>query len=181
LPRAAIRWLARQWEIPMAQARPWVCRRQCGREQPFLAALRDRFAAHNTALGLDRHAAVPAETRARIRGELAVEWFGQEHGRTPRDQVELVSALARWSWPAPSAVGGYDLTFSPVKSVSALWAIADPTVAAKIEQAHPAKVPASALRQALARIPWTREGTGGHMLLPWSVSKISTIAAFWSV
>jgi TrwC relaxase len=142
----------------MAQARPWVCRRQCGREQPFLAALRDRFAAHNTALGLDRHAAVPAETRARIRGELAVEWFGQEHGRTPRDQVELVSALARWSRPAPSAVGGYDLTFSPVKSVSALWAIADPTVAAKIEQAHPAKVPASALRQALARIPWTREG-----------------------
>jgi len=80
--------------------------RQGGREQPFLAALRDRFAAHNTALGQPAHTAVPAETRARIRGELAAEWFQQEHGRTPRDQLELVSALARWSRPAPSAVGG---------------------------------------------------------------------------
>src|SRR5215213_10527362 len=67
--------------------------RQGGREQPFLAALRERFAAHNTRRGLPAHAAVPAGTRARIRSELAAEWFQQEHGRTPGDQLELVSAL----------------------------------------------------------------------------------------
>jgi conjugative relaxase-like TrwC/TraI family protein len=134
--------------------------RQGGREQPFLAALRDRFAAHNTTLGLDPRAAVPAETRARIRSELAADWFQQEHGRTPRDHLELVSALARWSRPAPSAVGGYDLTFSPVKSVSTLWAIADPPVAAKIEQAHHAAV-AAALRFVEDHALFTREGTGG--------------------
>jgi conjugative relaxase-like TrwC/TraI family protein len=134
--------------------------RQGGREQQFLAALRDRFAAHNTALGLPAYAAVPAETRARIRSELAADWFRQDHGRTPSDQLELVSALARWSRPAASAVGGYDLTFSPVKSVSALWAIADSAVAAKIEQAHHSAV-AAALRFVEDHALFTREGTGG--------------------
>jgi conjugative relaxase-like TrwC/TraI family protein len=134
--------------------------RKGGQEQPFLAALRDRFAAHNTMLGLPAHAAVAAETRARIRSELAAEWFQQAEGRAPRDQLELVSALARWSRPVPSAVGGYDLTFSPVKSVSALWAIADPAVAARVEQAHHAAV-AAALRFVEDYALFTREGTGG--------------------
>ena len=95
-------------------------------EQPFQAALRARFADHNTALGLPRRAALPAEVRARLRGELAAEWFRQQEGRDPKGDLELASALARWSRPAPAAVGGYDLTFSPVKSVSTLWALADP-------------------------------------------------------
>src|SRR5215207_6255255 len=134
--------------------------RQGGREQPFLAALRDRLAAHNTTLGLPAHAAVPADIRARIRSGLAAEWFQQEHGRTPRDQLELVSALARWSRPAPSAIGGYDLTFSPVKSVSTVWAVADPALAARIEQAHHSAV-AAALRFVEDHALFTREGTGG--------------------
>jgi conjugative relaxase-like TrwC/TraI family protein len=38
------------------------------------------------------------------------------------------------------SVAGYDLTFSPVKSVSAMWALADPRVAAEVEAAHTAAV-----------------------------------------
>lgn len=38
--------------------------------------------------------------------------------------------------PCRVAVASYDLTFSPVKSVSTLWALADPSTAATIEQAH---------------------------------------------
>ncbi len=68
--------------------------------------------------------------------------------------------MARWSRPAPAAVGGYDLTFSPVKSISALWAIADLPVAAQIERAHQAAV-AAALRFIEDRALFTREGTGG--------------------
>jgi conjugative relaxase-like TrwC/TraI family protein len=129
-------------------------------EQPFLAALRTRFADHNAALGLPRHAALQAQVRARLRGELATEWFRQQEGREPKGDLELASALARWSRPAPAAVGGYDLTFSPVKSVSTLWALADPHVAAQIEQAHHAAV-AAALRFIEDRALFTREGTGG--------------------
>src|SRR4029450_2201656 len=105
-------------------------------EQPFLAALRARFADNNIKLGLPRHAALPVEVRARLRGELAAEWFRPREGRDPKGALELGSALARWSRPPPAAVGGYDLPFSPVKSVSTLWALADPHVAAQIEEAH---------------------------------------------
>src|SRR5215203_5678593 len=129
-------------------------------EQPFQAALRARFADHNTALGLPRRAALPAEVRARLRGELAAEWFRLQEGRDPKGDLELASALARWSRPAPAAVGGYDLTFSPVKSVSTLWAIAEPAVAARIERAHQAAV-AAALRFLEDHALYTREGAGG--------------------
>jgi conjugative relaxase-like TrwC/TraI family protein len=57
-------------------------------------------------------------------------------------------------------VAGYDLTFSPVKSVSTLWAVADPAVAAVIERAHQ-----SAVKDALAFIEkhalFTRAGPQG--------------------
>jgi conjugative relaxase-like TrwC/TraI family protein len=129
-------------------------------EQPFLAALRARFTDHNAALGLPRRAALPAEVRARLRGEVAAKWFRQQEGRDPKGDLELASALARWSRPAPAAVGGYDLTFSPVKSVSTLWAIADPAVSAQIERAHHAAV-AAALRFLEDHALYTREGTGG--------------------
>jgi conjugative relaxase-like TrwC/TraI family protein len=60
----------------------------------------------------------------------------------------------------PDAVAGYDLTFSPVKSVSALWAIARPEVATAIERAH-----SDAVSDALAFLEshaiFTREGTDG--------------------
>ena len=75
-------------------------------EHPFLAALRARFADHDTKLGLPRRAALPAEVRARLRGELAAEWFRQQEGRNPKGDLELASALARWSRPAPAAGGG---------------------------------------------------------------------------
>ena len=57
-------------------------------------------------------------------------------------------------------MAGYDLTFSPVKSVSTLWAVADPAVAAVIERAHQA-----AVKDALAFIEkhalFTRTGPQG--------------------
>jgi hypothetical protein len=50
--------------------------------------------------------------------------FAERHGRPPADARELTGHLARVSRPASTAVAGYDLTFSSVKSVSVLWAIA---------------------------------------------------------
>jgi hypothetical protein len=78
-------------------------------EQPFQAALRAPFADHNTAQGVPRRPALPAEVRARLRGELAAEGFRQQKGLDPKGDLELASALARWLRPAPAEVGGYDL------------------------------------------------------------------------
>src|SRR4051794_30124618 len=58
------------------------------------------------------------------------------------------------------SVAGYDLTFSPVKSVSALWALADPAIAAQIEAAHKAAV-ADTIGWLERTAVYTRLGSGG--------------------
>jgi hypothetical protein len=77
--------------------------------------------------------AVAAADRARIRTDVGREFFRAEHGRDPVDARELAGQIAKDSRPRAQTVAGYDLTFSPVKSVSTLWAVADPRVAAAIE------------------------------------------------
>jgi conjugative relaxase-like TrwC/TraI family protein len=64
------------------------------------------------------------------------------------------------SRPQAQTVAGFDLTFSPVKSVSTLWAVADPQVAAQIERAHHAAVQ-DALRFLEEHALFTREGAQG--------------------
>jgi conjugative relaxase-like TrwC/TraI family protein len=107
---------------------------------PFRLEVAKRIAAINTAAGLPAGAPLPASDRARVRTEVAREFFRAEHGREPMDARELVGQIAKDSRPRTQTVAGYDLTFSPVKSVSTLWAVADPAVAAVIERAHQAAV-----------------------------------------
>ena len=111
-----------------------------GDVSPFRLEVAKRIAAINTAAGLPAGAPLPAADRARVRTEVAREFFLAEHGREPIDARELAGQIAKDSRPRTQTVAGYDLTFSPVKSVSTLWAVADPAVAAVIERAHQAAV-----------------------------------------
>jgi DNA primase catalytic core len=126
----------------------------------FRLEIAKRIAGINEAAGLPVDWPVPADQRARVRTAVAREFFVAEHGRQPQDARELAGLIATHSRPRTQAVAGYDLTFSPVKSVSTLWAVADPNVAARIELAHQ-----SAVKDALAFIEnhalFTREGTNG--------------------
>jgi len=97
---------------------------------------------------------------AQARSELAREWFERDHGRSPASARELSDALRRYSRPRQTAVAGFDLTFSPVKSVSALWAVAPVEVARAIESAHDAAV-RDALDFIEREVLFTREGRGG--------------------
>jgi conjugative relaxase-like TrwC/TraI family protein len=127
---------------------------------PFRLEVARRFTVINTAARLPAGAPLPAADRARVRTEVAREFFLAEHGREPIDARELAGQIAKDSRPRTQTVAGYDLTFSPVKSVSTLWAIADPKVAAVIERAHQA-----AVQDALALIEkhalFTRTGPQG--------------------
>jgi TrwC relaxase len=111
-----------------------------GDVSPFRLEVAKRVAAMNVGAGLPAGAPVPAADRARVRTEVARQFFLIEHGREPVDARELAGQIAKDSRPRTQTVAGYDLTFSPVKSVSVLWAVADPTVAAVIERAHQAAV-----------------------------------------
>jgi conjugative relaxase-like TrwC/TraI family protein len=107
---------------------------------PFRVEVAMRIAALNAAIGEPVDASVAAADRARIRTQVAREFFVAEHRRAPIDARELAGQIAKSSRPRAQTVAGFDLTFSPVKSVSTLWAVADPAVAAAIERAHQAAI-----------------------------------------
>lgn len=127
---------------------------------PFRMEVAQRLGDWNEDRGHPRDWAVPVDDRARIRTEVATEFFRSEHGRDPEDAREIAATIAKNSRPRTTAVAGYDLTFSPVKSVSALWAVADPQTAARIERAHQAAVK-DALRFIEEHALYTRTGTNG--------------------
>ena len=97
--------------------------------------------------------------RAGIRNDIAREHFVERFSRTP-SPLELSSEVARLSRDPGTACAGFDVTFTPVKSVSALWAVASTELAARIEEAHNAAV-ADALRFLEQRALFTRRGHGG--------------------
>ncbi|WP_336029268.1 MobF family relaxase [Geodermatophilus sp. FMUSA9-8] len=126
----------------------------------FRARCVQRFADANAARGRPRDAPLPEEERARIRSETARDMFAAAHGRPPANARELSGFIARASRPATRAVAGWDLTFSPVKSVSALWALAPRAVARQVEAAHAAAV-ADTLAWLEETAAFTRLGAGG--------------------
>jgi conjugative relaxase-like TrwC/TraI family protein len=130
-----------------------------GDVSPFRVEVAKRIATRQTAGQLGDEP-VSATDRARIRTEVAREFFREQHGRDPIDAREVAAAIAKESRSRTQTVAGYDLTFSPVKSVSTLWAVADPHLAAQIEEAHQA-----AVQDALSFIErhalFTRQGRNG--------------------
>jgi len=66
---------------------------------------------------------VPVGLRAEIRTDIAREQFVGRFGRIP-SPLELSSEVARLSRDPGTACAGFDVTFTQVKSVSALWVVA---------------------------------------------------------
>ncbi|WP_280479063.1 MobF family relaxase [Nocardia asiatica] len=106
----------------------------------FRKLCRKAFEEHNSSHGSDLHAPIPDAERARIRTRVAFDMFTDEYGRAPQDARELSGWVAKNSRPNSTAVAGFDITFSPVKSVSVLWALAPRGIAEKIEAAHQAAI-----------------------------------------
>ena len=126
--------------------------------RPLRVEVTKAIAQHNMALGLAGNARVTAEVRTQIRTDVGTEMFMDWHGRPPADLPELSGFIASASRPATTAVAGFDLVFSPVKSVSALWAIASPQVSAQIQQAQQCAV-ADTLGWLERDAAFTRTGT----------------------
>ncbi|MGO9349428.1 MAG: MobF family relaxase [Mycobacterium sp.] len=113
--------------------RPFV---SSGKENRFTTRLREAYRDYNTTIGNDPQARLSPDIRARIRTAVGREMFAETYARPPADERELSGFIASNSRAATTAVAGYDLTFTPVKSVSTLWAIAPPPIARLIEDCH---------------------------------------------
>jgi conjugative relaxase-like TrwC/TraI family protein len=120
----------------------------------------EAFVDYNRSQGVKWSTPVPDDVRARIRTEIATTMFREEYSRPPAGERELSGWVARHSRQATTAVAGWDITFSPAKSVSVLWALAPRPVAAKIEAAHRSAV-ADALRYLEEEVAYTRLGARG--------------------
>ncbi|WP_423185161.1 MobF family relaxase [Arthrobacter sp. NyZ413] len=62
--------------------------------------------------------------------------FLDTHGRRPSTKEELGRFITVQLRPQQTAVAGFDLTFTPVKSVSVLWALGGETGRTLVEDAH---------------------------------------------
>ena len=127
---------------------------------PFLVEVAREFSAFNLERGQVWNAAIPDGDRARIRTDVGARMFTDAFGRPPTDARELSGFIASSSRQATSAVAGLDLTFSPVKSISTLWALAPLEVAEQVEQAHQAAV-ADAIGWLESSVAYTRTGRAG--------------------
>ncbi|WP_340541031.1 MobF family relaxase [Nocardioides sp. GXZ039] len=135
-------------------------RRTASEPHQFVVECAREYEAYNVAIGNPRTAPVPEKERALIRTRIGKTLFTEYHGRPPADSRELSGFIARESRPREQACAGFDLTFSPVKSVSALWAVADRDTSRTIEQAHEAAV-RDTLDWLEREIIYTRRGANG--------------------
>jgi conjugative relaxase-like TrwC/TraI family protein len=101
-----------------------------------------------------------AEDRAAVRQQVGRERFRGEHGRDPVDVAELRQFISAQARPARQPVAGYDLVFTPAKSVSVLWALGAQATRVAVEQAHAAAV-ARAMAYLERNAAFTRQGAGG--------------------
>jgi conjugative relaxase-like TrwC/TraI family protein len=131
-----------------------------GDASAFRVEVAKRIASEHGPAGQLEQEPVSAADRAQVRTEVAREFFRAKHGRDPIDAREIAATIAKESRPHTQTVAGFDLTFSPVKSVSTLWAVADPKVAAQIELAHQAAVQ-DALTFIERHALFTRQGRNG--------------------
>ena len=106
------------------------------------------------------HRAPNAEERRVIRVREGAQAFRTAKGRQPADKEELGRFITAATRPTQQAVAGFDLVFSPAKSVSTLWGLGDNETRKAIEDEHEAAISDTVgylEREAIA----TRAGTNG--------------------
>ncbi|ROS48757.1 MobF family relaxase [Frigoribacterium sp. PhB118] len=81
-----------------------------------------------------------ADERRAIRVREGVQAFRAAKGRPPADKEELGRFITAASRPTQQAVAGFDLVFSPAKTVSTLWGLGDNDTRQVIERAHEAAI-----------------------------------------
>ncbi|MBM7231084.1 relaxase domain-containing protein [Dietzia cinnamea] len=98
------------------------------------------------------------------RGELAEKigrpFYMESGGYSHASGADVIAWVNRERDQVKQAVAGFDFTFSPVKSVSVLWALADEQTASLIAALHHEAV-AEALAWAEDNALYTRQGRGG--------------------
>ncbi len=121
---------------------------------PYLAAVKDATAA----AAKDAGKALSAGERQRVRLDVAQSFFRDANGRDglPKELTEFIRGQES---KVRHPVAGYDLVFTPQKSISALWGLGDAAAKDAVERAHTEAVNET-LEWIQAEAGFTRRGTG---------------------
>ncbi|KAA0922040.1 MobF family relaxase [Rhodococcus sp. ANT_H53B] len=110
-----------------------------GRKFPEFSNDIELLREHKAAVGEFRseHGHAPSKAQSQqIMDEVGTRLFTDGHGRPPEDQRELRSWISAQKSRVRQPVAGYDLVFTPPKSVSVMWALADDGTRREIERIH---------------------------------------------
>lgn len=113
----------------------------------------------NAGQGRPSRAEIPDDVKAEIRTRVGLDTFIEAHGRAPLTRSEL-DGHVKSQMRRNQACAGYDISFSPVKSVSVLWAVADADLANQIAACHDDAV-AEAMSWLESEMTYTRQGRNG--------------------
>ncbi len=121
----------------------------------FTKALNEEYGRH-----FRLHDSPPTDAeRKEIRNRVAGQMFRNAHGRDATG-VELATFVANNTAPRQQSVAGYDLVFTPTKSVSMAWGLGEENLRSGIEAAHEAAI-ADVVSYLEDNAIYARRGRGG--------------------
>lgn len=106
-----------------------------------------------------KHTDPTTEEVQNIRHRVGAVMYRAQHGVEPTDK-QLVAFIARESKPKSNSVAGYDMVFTPPKSVSMAWGLGDESLREGVQQAHEAAI-SDVVKFLEEQVIMTRRGAGG--------------------
>lgn len=124
-----------------------------------------------------KHTDPTAEEMKEIRHRVGAVRYREQHGVEPTDK-QLVAFIARESKPKSNSVAGFDMVFTPPKSVSLAWGLGDKTLREGVQQAHEAAI-ADVVKFLEEQVIMTRRGAGGVRQIDIDGGLIATKFRHW--
>lgn len=124
-----------------------------------------------------KHTDPTAEELKEIRHRVGAVRYREQHGVEPTDK-QLVAFIARESKSQSNSVAGFDMVFTPPKSVSLAWGLGDKTLREGVQQAHEAAI-ADVVKFLEEQVIMTRRGAGGVRQIDIDGGLIATKFRHW--
>lgn len=124
-----------------------------------------------------KHTDPTAEEMKEIRHRVGAVLYRQQHGVEPSDK-QLVAFIARESKPKSNSVAGFDMVFTPPKSVSLAWGLGDESLREGVQKAHEAAI-ADVVKFLEEQVIMTRRGAGGVRQIDIDGGLIATKFRHW--
>lgn len=106
-----------------------------------------------------KHTDPTAEEMKEIRHRVGAVAYRKQHGVEPTDK-QLVAFIARESKPKSNSVAGFDMVFTPPKSVSLAWGLGDESLREGVQKAHEAAI-GDVVKFLEGQVVMTRRGRNG--------------------